>query len=157
LGRKKIQPARSKVREFYAEAEPLLRFDVIRFDAEQRESVAEAFANIIQSHNYTCYACAIMSYHVHLVLRKHKDDAETMIDKFQDESRAWLSERNIVPEWHPVWTNGGWKVFLDSPEEVWPRIRYVEGNPMKEGLSRQQWVFVVPYDNWPLHKRASRS
>ena len=59
-----------------------------------------------------------------------------------------------MPEEHPVWTKNGWKVFLDNPPEVWGRIRYVESNPMKEGLARQEWPFVVPYDNWPFHKRA---
>ena len=62
----------------------------------------------------------------------------------------------IVPEEHPVWTKNGWKVFLDNPEEVWPRIRYVEGNPMKEGLPEQYWPFVVPYDNWPFHKGGAK-
>ena len=57
-----------------------------------------------------------------------------------------------VPVDHPVWTKGGWQVFLDSPRDVWGRIRYVEGNPLKEGLPRQSWPFVVPYDNWPFHK-----
>jgi hypothetical protein len=76
-----------------------------------------------------------------------------MIDNLQNESRGRLIESQLLPDEHPVWTKGGWKVFLDAPEEVWPRIRYVEGNPMKEGLPKQSWPFVVPYDNWPFHKR----
>jgi REP element-mobilizing transposase RayT len=153
FGRKKLQPARSKVHAFYESAEPLLRFPVVRFDAEQRSAIAEAFCNTVRGHQYTCYACAIMPDHVHLVIRKHLDDAESMIDNLQAESRSLLIEKGIVPHEHPVWTNGGWKVFLDTPEEVWPRIRYVEGNPKKEGLAKQSWPFVVPYDNWPFHKR----
>jgi hypothetical protein len=96
-----------------------------------------------------------MPDHVHLVIRKHRDDAEQMIGNFQGMSRAWLLKRRLVPDEHPVWTKGGWLVFLSAPEEVWPRIRYVEGNPGKEGLVRQEWPFVVPYDNWPKHKRSS--
>jgi REP element-mobilizing transposase RayT len=153
LGRKKLQPVRGKIREFYKSAEPLLRFPVMRFDAEQRSVIAEAFGDTIRTHQYTCYACAIMPDHAHLVIRKHKHDAEAMIDNLQSESKTLLIERGAVPNEHPVWTKGGWKVFLDTPEEVWPRIRYVEGNPMKEGLPKQSWPFVVPYDNWPLHKR----
>jgi REP element-mobilizing transposase RayT len=33
--------------------------------------------------NYTCYACAIMPDHVHLLIRKHKNLSEEMIEKIQ--------------------------------------------------------------------------
>jgi REP element-mobilizing transposase RayT len=153
LGRKKLQPARSTVRAFYESAEPLLRHPVICFDAKQRSIVGEAFDGTMREHQYTCYACAILPDHTHLVIRKHKHDAETMIDNLHSESRALLIERGAVPNEHPVWTKGGWKVFLDTPESVWPRVRYVERNPMKEGLPKQSWPFVTMYDNWPFHKR----
>jgi hypothetical protein len=39
---------------------------------------------------------------------------------------------------------GEWKVFLD-PEDVPEAVNYVEDNPLKEGLRRQNWNFVVPY------------
>jgi REP element-mobilizing transposase RayT len=152
LGRKEVQPSRREVREFYEEAESRLQFSVIRFDALQRDAIADAFAEIIRGHQYTCYACAIMPDHVHLVIRKHRDDAEAMIEVFQNESREWLLKHRIVPQDHPVWTKNGWKVFLDSPDKVWGRIRYVEKNPLKENLPRQKWPFVVVYDNWPFHK-----
>jgi REP element-mobilizing transposase RayT len=154
FGRKKIQPARSLVRAFYDEAEPRLQFPVVRFDANEREIIGSAFADTILSHRYTCYACAIMPDHVHLVIRKHKHTAETIIHNFQQESRLRFSSLNAMLPGHRVWTNSGWKVYLDSPEEVWPRIRYVENNPRKEHLPSQRWSFVVPYDNWPFHKGA---
>ena len=154
LGRKKLQPSRREVREFYEEAESRLQFPVIRFDALERDAIGDAFAEIIRGHQYTCYACAIMPDHVHLVIRKHRDDAEALIEHFQCKSRGALIERCVVPEEHPVWTKNGWKVFLDSPSEVWGRIRYVEKNPVKEGLPVQFWPFVVGYDNWPFHKRS---
>jgi REP element-mobilizing transposase RayT len=126
---------------------------VIRFDAEQRSVISEGFGDTIRTHQYTCYACAIMPDHAHLVIRKHRHDAKTMIDNLQDESSALIVERGAVPDEHPVWTKGGGKVFSDTPEEVRPCIRYVEGNPMKEGLPKQSWPFVTTYDNWPFHKR----
>lgn len=39
-GRKKIQPRRSELRAFYSEAEKLLSFPVIRFDEQQRNTLA---------------------------------------------------------------------------------------------------------------------
>jgi hypothetical protein len=93
-----------------------------------------------------------MPDHVHLVIRKHRDTAEQMIENLQNDSCARLQTSGIVMENHPVWTLKGWHVFLDSPAAVKSRIHYVERNPMKEGLSRQEWPFVVAYDNWPFHK-----
>lgn len=97
LGRKKLQPARALVREFYETAEPRLQFPVIRFDAKQRGEIANAFAEVVRMQKYTCYACAIMPDHVHLVIRKHKHNAETMIDNFQQESRWRFSSLGVVP------------------------------------------------------------
>lgn len=155
FGRKKLQPARSKVREFYDAAKPRLQFPVIRFDTDQRQAIADSFSNTIRNHQYMCYACAIMPDHVHLVIRKHRHSAEEMIDALQSESRLHLHSLALISANHPPWTKGGCKVFLDAPEEVWQRIHYVEGNPLKERLPMQVWPFVVPYDNWPFHKQQS--
>jgi hypothetical protein len=84
FGRKKLQPARSVVREFYDEAEPRLQFPVLRFNVEHRDVIGQAFEEAVKGHCYTCYACAIMPDHVHLIIRKHKHDAERMIEKFSD-------------------------------------------------------------------------
>lgn len=54
---------------------------------------------------------------------------------------------------HPVWGGPGWKVFLDTPDDIRRTMRYVETNPIKARLTAQKWEFVVPYDNWPFHKR----
>ncbi len=151
-GRKSIQPRRTVVREFYVEAKPRLQFPIVRFDARHRNEVGAAFADVIASRRYTCYACAIMPDHVHMVTRKHRDRAEAMIEHLQSASRLRLS----LPDDHPTWTKNGWKVFLRTPVEVRSRVRYVEGNPIKEGLPSQQWPFVTAYDNWPFHKQLSR-
>ena len=42
-------------------------------------------------------------------------------------------------------------MYLLTPDEVWGRIHYIDGNPVKEGLGAQTYAFVVPYDNWPFH------
>jgi REP element-mobilizing transposase RayT len=154
-GRKKVQPGRGEVREFYSQAKELLQFPIMRFDERQRDVVGESFEEIVRKFNYTCYASAIMPDHVHLVVRKHRDSAEQMIGNFQGMSRASLLRHALVPEEHPVWTKCGWKVYLNTPEEVWARVRYIEKNPIKENLSKQAWPFVVQYDNWPFHKRQS--
>src|SRR5262249_3286350 len=89
--------------------------------------------------------------HVHLLIRKHRDSAEEMIEKIQALSRKRLVEVGLRELEHPTWTRGGWKVFLDHPDDVKRTIRYLEDNPVKTRLPRQQGEFVTLYDNCPLH------
>lgn len=81
FGRKKKQPRPAEVREFYAEAEPVLKFPVIRWEPQQLIAVGTQFEIALRQLNYTCYACAVMTDHVHLIIRRHRDDAEVMIAK----------------------------------------------------------------------------
>ena len=142
------------MREFYEHASNVLRHPLLEIRERAVDIVADAFAATIMRQQYTCYACAIMPDHVHILIRKHKHAAEEMIEVLQNASRWALIEASprLWPDDHPVWTvGGGWKVFLDHPDEVERTIPYVENNPMKIGLPRQRWPFVVPYDRWPLH------
>lgn len=142
------------MREFHRLFKALLKFPVFWVDQVKRQAIGEAFVEVVRRRGYTCYACAICSNHAHLVVRIHRDDALTMWNQFADESRLRLREggfAEIGPE-HPVWADRPYKVFLYSPEDVRGRVKYVEDNPLKEGLSRQTWPFITKYDNWPLHK-----
>jgi hypothetical protein len=38
----------------------------------------------------------------------------------------------------------GWKVFLDTNEDIDRAIRYVQQNPIKQGMPPQTWNFVAP-------------
>ena len=102
---------------------------------------------MIRKRNYTCYACAILPDHVHLSIRKHRDQAETMIEELQNGSRAAV--RRMRPEWpeHRVWGGLGWKVFLDSREDIERTVAYVARN-LQEARIIQPWSFVEPYDGW---------
>jgi REP element-mobilizing transposase RayT len=108
----------------------------------------------IKEFAYTCYACAILPDHVHLVIRKHRDRAEQMIENLQQSTRLRLSRENFIPERHPLWTQGGWRGFLNSPQRVRTVIRYIESNPLRAGLPQQEWGFVREYDGWPFAKRS---
>jgi REP element-mobilizing transposase RayT len=152
-GRRRVQPSSGRIREFYSHTAPKLQFPILRWDTQQIDSIAESFVETVRTYSYTCYACAIMPDHVHLVIRKHKYRAEAMIEHFQSTSRLRFRSLGDLPEGHPMWTKRGWKVFLDSPTAVRQRIQYVNNNPLKDGLPRQDWPFVTPYDGWPFHKR----
>jgi hypothetical protein len=89
-GRKRLQPAGSTVREFYDKAAEVLRFPLLTFDEVACVEIGQAFGQAIQQQRYTCYACAIMPDHVHVLLRKHKHQAEDMTAALKEASRARL-------------------------------------------------------------------
>jgi REP element-mobilizing transposase RayT len=147
-GRKVVQPSSAEQRAFHAEAQERMQHPVLLLDDALIEIVSNCFRKVIQNRRYTCYACAILPNHVHLVIRKHRDHGEDMIDNFQNESRAALIKVGARTNQHPVWGGPGWKVFLFTQEEIVGRIEYVRNNPIKEGRPKQLWDFVQPYDGW---------
>jgi len=152
-GRKTIQPASRDVRAFYRKAAEVLKHPLLEIRGNAVRLVATAFGDVIAQHRYTCYACAIMPDHVHILIRKRRHRAEEMIEFLQNTSRWKLIEGCLWPSDHPVWTGGGgWSVFLDHPDEVERTIPYIVGNPAKIGLPAQRWPFVIAYDRWPLHE-----
>jgi len=152
FGRKKVQPAGRDVREFYEKAGDLLKHPLLVFDETCRQLIADAFAQVVDEQRYTCYACAIMPDHIHILVRKHKDQAEEMVERFKEASRVRMIDAGQRAITHPTWLAGhGWKVYLDHPDDIRRTIRYVEQNPIKDGLPAQVWPFVKEYDGWPLH------
>lgn len=150
-GRKKIQPASREIRSFYKKAEDLLQYPLLEFTPKEIAIIGDSFAEVIRNYRYTCYACAIMPDHVHVLIRKHRDKAEEMIVNLQKASRRRLQECALRTADHPVWGGPGWKVFQGHPDEIRRTIRYIQKNPIKIGLHAQQWGFVKEYDGWPLH------
>jgi REP element-mobilizing transposase RayT len=151
-GRKRVQPTGREVRRFYEQAALVLKHPLLPFDAAAREEIGRAFGQVIEAQRYTCYACAILPDHVHVLIRKHKHQAEEMMEALKEASRAQLCATNCRSADHPTWSGGGgWKVFLDHPDEVRRTVGYIERNPLPLGLPQQSWPFVTTYDGWPLH------
>jgi REP element-mobilizing transposase RayT len=95
-----------------------------------------------------------MPDHVHLLIRRHRDWAEDMIEHFQQASRADLIEAGKRPAEHPVWGGPGWRVFLDTREGMERTARYIHDNPLKARRPEQRWEFVAPYNGWlPAYRR----
>jgi len=153
LGRKRIQPASWKVRDFYDNAATSLLNPLLTFTSAEITAIGDAFAAVVRECKYTCYACAIMPDHVHILIRKHKHLAEEMIVNLQRAASAQLQELKFRDVNQRTWSSGGgWKVFLDHPDEVRRTIGYIDDNPVKIGWPKQDWDFVnKPYDGWPLH------
>jgi REP element-mobilizing transposase RayT len=150
-GRCKIQPAVSVLRDFKQRASKVLKYPLLTFSLPDFPVIAEGIASAIAKNHYTCYACSVMPDHVHLLIRKHKHPAETMIEGLQESSRNRVIAERLRPPDHPVWTTGGCKVFLYHPVQIRRTIRYIVNNPVKWHLPRQRWPFIVQYNGWPLH------
>lgn len=144
-GRKNVQPGKSELRSFYREARTKLEHATIWFDSAKRQVIADAFSAVVVSRRYTCFACAILSNHAHLIIRKHRDRAETMIAAFVEESAVRLRRLADVSQNHPVWSSNRFKKYVSSAEDVERTIRYVRHNPAKEGVDDQDFPWVMPY------------
>jgi len=147
-GRKRLQPSRQVVREFYDEAQSRLKHKLLTLDDAELLAVANSFRDLVQAQRYTCYACAVMPDHVHILIRKHRHQAEEMIEVLQDASRLAVQGLGIRKADHPVWSEGGWKGFLETADDFRAIIHYIEQNPIKIGRPLQRWDFVSEYNGW---------
>lgn len=147
-GRKQVQPTYFELREFRLQAQSALKHELLPFNTDDVAILACGFADIIKTRNYTCYACAIMPDHVHLLIRKHRDKGETMIENLQQVTRTALIDAVRRPPEHPVWGGPGWDVFQRTPQQIQTTIEYIRNNPVKIGRPVQVWPFVTTYDGW---------
>ena len=152
-GRRRKQPRSAELRAFYQGAKERLAHPVIWFEAPERNGIGEAFGEVIAEENLTCYVCAVLRNHAHLVIRKHRLKAEEMIARLRQASRRELSSRQLIPTDHPLWSSDPYVAYKDSTEAVRAAIAYVHDNFAKHGIAPQKWTFVAHYNDWPFHKR----
>ncbi len=145
FGRKRTQPPRTALKDFYLNAEHQLEHTILWFDSAKRQIISDAFSEVVESRRYTCFACAILANHAHVIIRKHRDRAEDMILELKSASAIQLRRLDDVPGDHPVWSSDRYKKFLSTAEDVERTMRYVERNPRREGMAPQRCSFVVPY------------
>jgi len=144
-GRKRVQPPRKNLKQFYRRAEPLLDHPVIWFDDAMRQVISDAVAAEAKRRGYALFAWCVCSNHAHGVVRAHRDHADVIWQHLASASRDALRRAGLVPRDHPVWSHRPYKVFCYTDEDVSTRVGYVEDNPEKEGLPRQFWSFVKVY------------
>lgn len=137
------------------EAKQTLKYPAVHFSGMQTRAIGRGFAKAVGDLRLKVYACAIMPDHVHLVTGRHARDVEYVAGflkrvgtrRLNAEGRHPLQKHRRPDGRIPSpWGDDGWFVYLNTPDEMLQRIRYVEMNPVKEGLPLQRWPFVVPYD-----------
>jgi REP element-mobilizing transposase RayT len=121
---------------------------LLLFNDEEINLIGAAFEQVILDRKYTCYECAIMPDHIHILIRKHKDRAEAMVENLQKASREKLIEVGKRAPTHPVWAGPGWKVFMFKQDDFVRVAEYIRKNPIKAGRPEQNWSFVMEYDGW---------
>ncbi|HVX86375.1 MAG TPA: hypothetical protein VH253_16445 [Phycisphaerae bacterium] len=145
-GRRSLQPTREELRAFYEEAMPRLEFAPVWFDGGMRGRIGEMVGEVVRRRGYMVWACAVVSNHVHLCVRVHRDSYQAMWEHLAGQVRVTFQEEGVVAAGHPVWAERPYSVYLHSREDILRTIAYVEGNPEKEGLARQVWGFVRRYE-----------
>ncbi|MFA5864163.1 MAG: hypothetical protein WC975_05690 [Phycisphaerae bacterium] len=148
-GRKRIQPPRGQVKEFYKQANPRMEFEPFWFDQGMRNDIANAFSRVIRKRKYTVWGCAILSNHVHLCVRRHRDNGQTMWKILAGEVREEINHWNGISPNHPLWSQRVYVIYLHTPDDIRRVVGYIQNNPIKERLEKQEWEFVQPYNGWP--------
>lgn len=152
-GRKRMQPPLGELRAFYKQAKERLDHPTLWFEEQHRQTIGETFGEVIAKVGLTCYACAVLRNHAHLLVRKHKLTGEQMSRELKSASRQAILAASLAPPEHPVWSENDCTMFKNSVEAVHGAVEYIWGNFGKHRIAPQHWRFQVPYDNWPMHKK----
>ena len=129
------------------EAKQSLKFPPVIMTGQQALTAAQGFAWAASESGYRILACAVLPDHVHLVIGRHRQKIRKVIGHLKARATRLLHLRGSWPaDERPVWGEHGWNVFLNTLDEVEHAIDYANGNPLKEGLPRQDWSFVVPFE-----------
>ena len=154
FGRRQRQPTLAQLRAFYRKAEGMLAFPVLWFDENARDTIAGAIGGAIESRRLTCYACAVLRNHVHLLIRKHGLSGEEMSHRFRDAARAAIAGADLCNAGHPVFSADVCDHYKSDPQSVRACIDYIRANPRRHRLPPQTHEFIAPYDDWPhSHQR----
>lgn len=124
-----LQPTLDELREFHRQVGTMLKHPVFWIDHAKRQVIAEALGRVVRENKYTCYACAICSNHMHLVIRRHCDDWQVMWERLTAGVIAALRRFDDIGADHPVFSDRPYGVYSYDPEAIRGRITYVVKNP----------------------------
>ena len=149
FGRKNPQPTREQLRAFHRQAAERLAYQVLWFESPERQAIANAFEQVIRAEQLTCYACAVLTDHAHLLIRRHCLQAEQMFRPLKDAARDALHLANMALPDHPIFSADSCHLYKSTPESMHKCVNYIKSNSPKHNLPAPTYNFVTPYDNWP--------
>jgi len=132
-GRKKVQPAAGEIRKFYDAARQILKHELLKFSDDEISLLGKEFAEVIRKRTYTCYACALMPDHVHLLATV---SGEMSIEKAVQFIKGGFSYRlkKELGYSGEVWQRGFSEVRVNDQESFAKYRGYIAENPVKRGL-----------------------
>ena len=131
----------------------LVRKPVI-FTGIQAKAIATGFSDYVNRSGLQIYACAVMPDHAHLVVGKFRLPIERICEQLKGAATAQLNREKLHPFEKYEYANGrlptpwarkGWWVYLNDDADVLRSVRYVNNNPIREGLKMQRWSFVTAF------------
>ena len=149
FGRKNPQLTREQLRAFHREAAERLAYQVLWFESPERQAIANAFEQVIRAEQLTCYACAVLTDHAHLLIRRHRLQAEQMSRPLKDAARDALHLASMAPPDHPIFSADSCHLYKSTPESMHKCVNYIKSNSPKHNLPPPTNNIVTPYDNRP--------
>jgi REP element-mobilizing transposase RayT len=122
----------------------------VEFNGPQRLTVGHAIGTYARKSGLDVWACAVMPDHIHLVFASHRLAPKAIVNKLKGAITNELVEKGVHPFQHlklpnepppKCFAQGEWVIFLDWEDIAW-HVEYVENNPVKAGLPRQDWDFA---------------
>ena len=118
----------------------------VRLSGGAAREVAHAIADAAAYRGVAVLALAVMPDHVHAVVGRSELSPFELIETFKSRATRRLNECELAPRpGKKPWVRGGWNVMLCNDSEVERAVRYVEENPVRDGLRRQRWSCVEPW------------
>jgi REP element-mobilizing transposase RayT len=137
---------RSHDRQRRLAAKRALKYLPVRLTGLQARAIGRGIADYQRRNGLVVWACSILPDHLHLVIGQPRLAQTPMKTQLKGAAVQRLRIEELHPEVPKLFGRDGRCVFLDADEEVWRTIDYVERNPVKEGLRRQIWSFVTPFE-----------
>lgn len=156
----KVSTTRSLAGDFHDRAKRLaakrdLKYPPVRLDGFQARAVARGFRDAMNEHDYRVHALAVLPDHVHLVMAWHRRHVDDIAAHLKSKATRAMNLEGIHPlRAFPMrgdrlpspWARNFWCPFIWDEHHLRVAIRYVETNPMKAGLKRQNWELVEPLE-----------
>jgi hypothetical protein len=79
--------------------------------------------------------------------------AEEMSETLKERARAFLRKTELVEKEHPIFSDRQCHVYKSDVPAMRNCVRYINANCTKHKMPRQNFDFVTPYNNWPLHNK----
>jgi REP element-mobilizing transposase RayT len=136
-------------------AKRALKRPAVEFSGKQALAISRGFARYAERSGLSILACTILPDHVHLVVGRHTIAVSRLIIQLKAAATMQLLEEELHPfaelplkngRSAKCFSRGGWKVYLDTTDDVHRAIQYVEANPLKEGKRPQRWSFVTRFE-----------